>query len=100
MPADITVEVHEELRALVPGFLANRQRDLQQLAHCLDQADFPAIRLIAHNMKGVGSGYGFDRVTELGEQLEDAAAAADAPATATVVADYQSYMQHCRVVFV
>lgn len=100
MPAEITVEVHEELRALLPGFLTNRQRDLQQLAQSLESADFPAIRHIAHNMKGVGAGYGFNQVSELGEQLENAASNSDLDATAACLSDYREFLTHCRVVFI
>jgi HPt (histidine-containing phosphotransfer) domain-containing protein len=100
MPADITVEVHEELRELLPGFLDSRQRDLQQLAHSLECADFPAIAQIAHNMKGVGAGYGFVQVSTLGEQLETAAHHADPAAAAACLANYREFMQHCRVVFI
>jgi HPt (histidine-containing phosphotransfer) domain-containing protein len=100
MPAEITVEVHEELRALLPGFLANRQRDLGALARCLDQDDFQAMAVIAHNMKGVGGGYGFQQVTVLGERLEEAAKAHDSDAAATCLADYQGFLQRHRVIFV
>ncbi len=100
MPADITVEVHEELRPLLPGFLSHRQHDLEQLSLSLESADFPAIEQIAHNMKGVGAGYGFPQVSELGLHLELAARQADPVAAARCLADYRDFMLRCRVVFV
>lgn len=100
MPAALTVEVHEALKELLPGFLDSRQRDLQELAHCLESADFPAIARIAHNMKGAGGGYGFDQVSVFGERLEQAASDADPAAAAACLADYRRFMQHCQIVFV
>lgn len=100
MPAEITVEVHQELRELLPGFLDNRQRELQGLARCLACADFPAMAQTGHNMKGVGSGYGFDQITALGERLEAAARRADLAACSACVAEYRDFMRQCRVVFV
>lgn len=100
MPAEITVEVHEELRALLPGFLDNRQRDLLLLTQSLDCADFPAILRIAHNLKGVGGGYGFDQISALGERLEAAARSSDSSAAAACVAEYRSFLQQHRVVFI
>ncbi|MDE3011852.1 MAG: Hpt domain-containing protein [Pseudomonadota bacterium] len=100
MPAEITVEVHEELRALLPGFLDNRQRDLLLLTQSLDNADFTAILRIAHNLKGVGGGYGFDQITALGERLEAAARSSDAAAAATCITEYARFLQQHRVVFV
>ena len=35
------------------------------------------IRIIGHSMKGAGGGYGFDEITTLGAQIEDAALAHD-----------------------
>ena len=31
------------------------------------------MRILGHNMKGSGAGYGFDRITEIGACLEQAA---------------------------
>ena len=96
----ITVEVHEELRTLVPQFLENRRRDVEQLARHLAVGDFDALLQIAHNMKGVGSGYGFHEVTALGARLEEAGHQSDPSTVAQCVAEYRNFIEHCRVVFV
>ncbi len=67
MTQKVIVEVDADLADLVPNFLANRQKDLQQIAAALERADNDALRIIGHNMKGVGGGYGFSDITEFGK---------------------------------
>lgn len=69
----IVVHVDPELEELIPGFLANRRRDVASLRLLLEQRDYAAIRMIGHSMKGAGGGYGFDLITEYGDQIEVAA---------------------------
>lgn len=73
----IVIHIDPDLEAIVPGFLANRQRDLTTIESCLQQRDFSTVRLLAHRMKGDGGGYGFDQISTIGHQLEEAALAQD-----------------------
>ena len=68
------VRVDPSLAGLVPGFLANRRRDVAAINAALGAADYENVRMLGHNMKGSGAGYGFDRITEIGASLEQAAA--------------------------
>jgi hypothetical protein len=67
------VPVDAGLATLVPGFLENRRRDLDAIASALARSDYENVRILGHNMKGSGAGYGFDRITEIGTCLEQAA---------------------------
>ena len=67
------VRVDSSLAPLVPGFLANRRGDIASIGTALDQADYENVRILGHNMKGSGAGYGFNRITEIGAALEQAA---------------------------
>jgi len=67
------VRVDAGLAPLVPGFLENRRTDLESIASALARADYDDVRIVGHNMKGSGAGYGFTRITELGASLEQAA---------------------------
>ena len=69
----IIVVVDEDLRDLIPGYLENRRKDIAEIAAALERGDFETIRSLGHKMKGTGGGYGFDRITEIGETFEDAA---------------------------
>jgi len=64
------VRVADELRELIPRFLAHRRRELDELRAALTCGDSDTVRRIGHGLKGVGGGYGFDEITRLGDQLE------------------------------
>ncbi len=100
MTERLTVEVDSELKDLIPNFLANRNKELGELGRALERADFEAMRIIGHNMKGVGGGYGFDHITELGVQIETAAKVKDDDKIRDCLGSYQNYLQHIDVVFV
>jgi len=67
------VTIDEDLADLIPGFLENRRKDVNQVRQALKAGDFETVREIGHGMKGVGGGYGFDAITDMGAALESAA---------------------------
>ncbi len=69
----VRVRVDSSLAELVPGFLENRRRDVEAIAAALEHADYENVRILGHNMRGSGSGYGLNRITEIGASLEQAA---------------------------
>ncbi len=87
----ITVIVDPDIEDLVPGFLANRENDVLRLRALVDASAYADLRLLGHSMKGAGGGYGFDRISEIGAAIEQAALRADAIgilAQASELADY------------
>ena len=74
----IVVKVDPDLEDLVPGFLENRKADVDKLRKALEKTDFDILTSIGHSIKGVGGGYGFDRMSELGAAIETSAKAGDA----------------------
>lgn len=69
----ILVQVDPDLADLIPGFLANRRKDITAMQLALEGGDFEIVRVLGHSMKGAGGGYGFDAVTDIGGALEQAA---------------------------
>ncbi|MEO8344975.1 MAG: response regulator, partial [Betaproteobacteria bacterium] len=67
------IRVNSSLAKLVPGFLEGRRRDVDAIAAALERSDYDNVRILGHNMKGSGAGYGFSRITEIGASLEQAA---------------------------
>jgi CheY-like chemotaxis protein len=67
------VRVLASLADLVPGFLDGRRRDIAAITAALERSDYDGVRILGHNMKGSGAGYGFNRITEIGTSLEQAA---------------------------
>ena len=70
----IRLEVDPGLRELVPGFLANRRKDIEAIGGALRSGNLEAIRAVGHNIRCFSRVYGFDELTALGEELQQAAA--------------------------
>jgi HPt (histidine-containing phosphotransfer) domain-containing protein len=69
----IIVKVDPEIADLVPGFLQNRQKDINIMESSLTAENFEQIERLGHSMKGSGAGYGFDGISEIGKSIEMAA---------------------------
>jgi len=65
--------VDPSLAELVPGFLVSRRKDVEAITEALAGADYEGVRILGHNMRGTGTAYGLDRISELGASLERAA---------------------------
>jgi CheY-like chemotaxis protein len=69
----VNVRVDPILADLVPGFLECRRGDAGAITASVERGDYETVRILGHNMKGTGGGYGFDRISEIGASLEAAA---------------------------
>jgi Hpt domain len=65
----------------------------------LEKNDFEAIRMLGHSMKGAGGGYGFDGVTEIGRNLEEAAKEADSNKIRNGVHELAEYLRRVEVIY-
>ena len=96
---EIVVTVAKDLEDLIPVFFKNRLKEVEALRAALAAADFAQLAQLGHRMKGVGSSYGFARVSDLGKVIEDAAKAAErAPIDASIV-EYAEYLANVKVVY-
>lgn len=87
----IPIRIDPEIEDLIPGFLDNRRKDVEKLRALTATGAFAEIRLLGHSMKGVGGGYGFDRISEIGAAIESAALredGADISAQCELLADF------------
>ena len=73
-----TIAVSEQVKALVPQYLASKEKQIEDARASLASRDFGPIRRFGHNLKGTGRGYGFPPIEELGREIERAASEADA----------------------
>ena len=95
----VVVTVPNELASLMPRFLANRQKEIAKMQAFLAQADFDSLKLAGHTLKGVGGGYGFPALSELGARFEVYADARDLKAIALALDEYSQYMAQVDVRF-
>ena len=81
----------------------DRQRCLgvvgQPTGQELEQNDAETIRILGHNMKGCGSGYGFDGITDLGKSLEQAAKNGDKEEMKRKVSELSAYLDSLDIVY-
>ena len=100
MAERILIKVESALETLIPRFLANRRRDLETIAQALAALDFERLRKTGHDMKGVGGGYGFERISELGAAIEIAAKRQDSGELVSLMRQYRDYLSELDVVYV
>ncbi len=62
-----------DLSDLIPGFIQRRIQDIQKLEVAIQTNDLKTIRTIGHQIAGVAKSYGFEKLTEIGYELEAAA---------------------------
>lgn len=89
--------VPKDLEDLIPGFLRNRQIELDTLRVALAAADFELLRQLGHRMKGVGHSYGFAHVSVLGKRIEDGARTGDHAVLLAATAEYAEYLAHVHI---
>lgn len=93
----IVVQVDPDLEELIPGFLENRRLDVEKLRVALNDNDFDNLRSIGHSVKGVGGGYGFDLMSELGADIEAAAKENNTDALRDKIGQLDSYLQRIEI---
>ena len=96
----ITIEVDEDLEDLIPGFLENRNSDVEKLRQAAEASDFEELRSIGHGLKGVGGGYGFEQMSQLGAEIETAAKSQELDTIKDRVEQLASYLQRVDIKFV
>ena len=97
LPERIAVRPDDEIRHLVPSFLANRRRDVAALAAAADAGDFRGVGALGHAIKETGRGYAFDGITEIGSAIERAAHREDAEGVHVKIGQLSEYLRRVQV---
>lgn len=71
------VQLSPGIQARVPAYLDRRREDVRRIPDLLQEDNFEAIRVLGHDLKGTGAGYGFPELGDLGAEIEKAAKAQD-----------------------
>ena len=91
-PDAIVARVPAGLEHIAPGYLAKRRGELPVLRQLLQSLDWNQIRVLGHNMKGTGTGYGFPEITNLGAALEQAAKQSNPDAVSAQLLELEAYL--------
>ena len=65
--------VDTDLKEFIPEIFKETQSDVKRMQEAIEVQDYETMRIVGHTLKGFGGGYGFDLITEIGKQIEDAA---------------------------
>jgi len=93
----IIIQVDPDLEELIPGFLENRNLDVEKLRSALDENNFANLQSIGHSIKGVGGGYGFDLMSDLGADIESAAKESNADDIREKINQLADYLQRVEI---
>ena len=95
----IEVHVGAQLREIIPGYLERQRGVIATIAQALPAEDYESIRMLGHRMKGSGAGYGFQRITDIGAALEEAAVKEDARTIGEQSRILEEFLSRVEVVY-
>jgi HPt (histidine-containing phosphotransfer) domain-containing protein len=95
----IVVHIDIDLEDLIPGFLENRQKDMQSLESALKENDLEKLRSIGHNLKGVGGGYGFPDMSMMGTEIEEGAKENNMEKVSENVQKLSHYLSNIEIIY-
>lgn len=90
-------EINDEVRALIPKYLASKPAQIEEARNCLASKDFDGIQRFGHNLRGTGTGYGFPRIGEIGKEIEQAAVKCDETTIARELEALYEFVTHVPV---
>lgn len=94
----VIVRVNRIIADLVPGYLAARRSEIEEIRSRIESRDLETLRVIGHQLKGSGQGYGFREITLLGAQIEDAARVGDFRTVGEAADRLENYIHSVTVV--
>lgn len=89
----VVVRVDSDLEDLVPPYLASQKVEVERLTSLAAEGRFAEVEASAHRTKGSGAAYGFEALTSLAAELEQAAMAKDGKRVAVRLADIGAHLE-------
>jgi HPt (histidine-containing phosphotransfer) domain-containing protein len=84
-------------RTLVEEYLQRCRSGLPLLEAAICQNQHEQTRILGHRMKGPGTPYGFSRLTEIGDLIEQAAADQNSSALREQIAELANYLGRVEI---
>ncbi len=84
------------LAARIPAYLESCRQHVIAMGDALDRADFEAVTILGHNMRGSGGAFGFQAITDFGAGLEQAAEDSDIGTARRLVDELAIYLEDQR----
>jgi len=94
----LTIEMPAGFEDIVPGYLANRKREVTEMGNLLAASDFERVSELGHNLKGSARGYGFPDLVRLGAALEESADRRDRGALRAQMTELRNYLDRVHLI--
>ena len=98
--AGTKVEIDAELEPLIPTYLENQTNNLKKMLQALENKDFETLRVLGHNLKGSGGGYGFEDLTQIGAAIEQAAKESKDDTIREKLTELEEFLAHVEITYV
>ncbi len=95
----VIVHVDADLEPIIPRFFELRHEDIEAINRNIEKDDYETIMRIGHSLKGVGGGYGFDYVSEIGVAIEKAAKENNTEDIKRWVNELSTYLEKVEIVY-
>lgn len=95
----IKVVVDPELKPIMGRYMEIRRQEQDLLETALKQGDLESVRQLGHKLKGTGTSFGFDQLTDWGEAIEFAGRDRDHDRAAKVAAEVRFFLDNVDIVY-
>jgi hypothetical protein len=97
-PAEYVVTVESDLMEVIDDYVRAVKADTIALGRALKERNFDRVYGIGHDLKGSGSGYGLDLVSEVGVRLCELARRQDAGGILVQVRKLSDFLKKMKIV--
>lgn len=95
----IPIAIDADLEPILPRYMELQQSELALMEQALADGDAETLRMLGHKLKGSGSSFGFDLLTDMGAAIEQAGMSGDLAEARTQVDRVRHYLEHVQVTF-
>jgi CheY-like chemotaxis protein len=92
------IRIPTGLEQLAPRYLTDRIAEVPVMLRLVESGSLERLSVLAHNMKGTGTAYGFPDLTRLGAALEAAAKQADQETARARIIELEQYLSRVKLV--
>ena len=82
----------QRLAKRIPAYLENCRQNVVAMRVALERGDFGAVTILGHNLRGSGGGFGFQPITTIGAEIEQAAEGANLDGALRLLDELSAYL--------
>lgn len=94
---DNVVYIDPDLEDLIPDFILSMKKEVETIGGLISKNDLNEIQRIGHSLKGTGGSYGFNEITDIGKEMEEAAKNSDKEAIIKLKGRLENYLSTVKV---